>query len=191
MSPNSTLIPARHGTAVKMERGQKLKLINTHGTQVIDTFAFCAHDTTEYLSMQHTRRANLKINPASGDVLYSSHRNPMLTITEDTTGAAHDTLIPACDPASEGHLDNCLENMHTALKGLDITVSLCPQPLNLFLRVTMDLGGNLSIKAPGSRPGDFVVLRAETDIIVVLSACPQDLDDVNGGTPTDVQYELY
>ncbi|WP_263496525.1 urea carboxylase-associated family protein, partial [Mesorhizobium sp. BR1-1-7] len=78
-------------------QGQVVTVINTHGSQVVDTWAFRADDMAEFMSMEHSRGAMLKVNPRAGDTLLSNKRRPMLTILEDTSGGVHDTLIAACD----------------------------------------------------------------------------------------------
>jgi uncharacterized protein YcgI (DUF1989 family) len=95
------LIPARHGLAVPLSAGQTIKIINTHGTQVIDTFAFTISTSSPkeiqtQLSMQHTRASLNRTHPKVGDGLYDNERKQLLTLTEDTCGV-HDTLIAACD----------------------------------------------------------------------------------------------
>ena len=90
-------IPAGHGKAVKLNAGQKVKLINTPGTQVVDTWAYNAYDLGEYMCMASSRVWNKRLNPKTGDVLVTNHRRPILTIVEDTTPGIHDTVMAACD----------------------------------------------------------------------------------------------
>ena len=105
MSVTPTLIPARHGIATTLPAGKTIKVINTHGTQVVDTFAFTlssfppspSSQIISQLSMQHTRASLNKIIPKVGDGLYSNERVKLLTVVEDTTEGVHDTLIAACD----------------------------------------------------------------------------------------------
>lgn len=65
-----------------------------------------------------------------------------------------------------------------------------PDPLNLFMNIAIDHHGGLDIRPPTSQKGQYVTLRAETDLIIVMSSCPQDIDPVNGGMPTDCEYQL-
>ena len=90
-------IPARRGKAAHVARGQHVKVINTHGEQVVDTWAFNRADLAEFMSMEHTRAHSLHIVPRVGDVLRTNRRRPILTLVEDTSGGIHDTLIAACD----------------------------------------------------------------------------------------------
>jgi uncharacterized protein YcgI (DUF1989 family) len=119
-------IPARHGLGLKLLAGQTLKIVNTHGTQVIDTWAFTLSPSGEIqaqMSMQHTRASLQRTIPIVRDSLYSNERKKMLTILEDTCGV-HDTLIAACDRyrylelgAEEGHR-NCADNLVEGLSAL-------------------------------------------------------------------------
>ena len=91
------LIPARGGKAKRLSAGQSIRIINTHGHQVVDTWAFNAGNLQEFLSMEHMRAALDRICPRPGDVLVTNHRRPILTFLEDTSPGVHDTLIAACD----------------------------------------------------------------------------------------------
>ena len=90
-------IPARKGKAVRVRNGQRIKVINTKGQQVVDTWAFNADDLHEFMSMEHSRVAIGHIIPAIGDALVTNRRRPILTLVEDTSGGIHDTLFAACD----------------------------------------------------------------------------------------------
>src|ERR1700733_15129366 len=90
-------IPARRGKAAFVSAGQTVTVINTHGGQVVDTRAFNRPALGEVLSNEHTRAHSLHLVPRPGDVLRTNKRRPILTLTEDTSGGIHDTLIAACD----------------------------------------------------------------------------------------------
>ncbi|KIW99969.1 uncharacterized protein Z518_10897 [Rhinocladiella mackenziei CBS 650.93] len=154
-------IPARSSAAVPVSRSQKLSVINTHGTQVIDFWAFTLPSTTPsdrndtssspstlttYLSMSHTRASTLHLSPLVDDTLVTDRREPMLKLIGDTTPGLHDTLIPACDitryrqlgvPEGEYHA-NCTDNLFAALSR-DTTYTFprdtAPDPLNLFMNI--------------------------------------------------------
>jgi hypothetical protein len=92
------IVPARSGKAVKIREGACVKLINTEGSQVVDTWAFNASDMKEFMSMEHTRVMLGRVNPKCGDDLFSNRRRVLLNIIEDTSPGVHDTLRAACDP---------------------------------------------------------------------------------------------
>lgn len=196
---NTHLIPARSGHALRLDAGQAVRVVNTHGSQVVDTWALSAADTTEQLSMEQTRRMLFKLSPGEGDTLYSNRRNEILVLEEDTAGVPHDTLIAACDKwvyekygLEPGHA-SCQDNFRQALDGLDVDApQTVPNPLNLWMNVPVTDNSAIALEAPLSRPGDFVTLRALIDVIMVFSACPADVLDVNGKdrVPKDVSVEL-
>jgi uncharacterized protein YcgI (DUF1989 family) len=180
-------IPARRGKAAHVARGQDVLVINTHGEQVVDTWAFNRDDLGEFMSMEHTRAHTLGLVPRVGDILRTNRRRPLLTLVEDTSGGVHDTLIAACDRyryaflGVEGHHDNCADNLRAGLAELGLTSSHVPCPLNLFMNIPWKQGGELTFAAPPKpRPGGYVRLRAEMDLVIAFSACPQDILPING-----------
>src|SRR5260370_35618968 len=90
-------IPARRGKAPFVSAGQIVTVINTHGEQGVDTWAFNRADLGEFMSNEHTRAHSLHLVPRPGDVLRTNKRRPILPLTEDTSGGIHDTLIPPCN----------------------------------------------------------------------------------------------
>jgi uncharacterized protein len=189
-------LPARQGIAARLEAGQTIRIINTSGRQVVDTWAFSPEDLDEWLSMEHSRVSLRRLVPQVGDTLLSNHRRPMLCLVEDTTAGHHDTLMAACDARRYellgvvGHHDNCSDNLRSALRAMGVASSIVPCPLNLFMHIPWMPDGSLSFERPTSAPGQYVSLRAETDLIVALSACPQDLIPVNDMRPTDVHFVI-
>lgn len=189
-------LPARRGVAIRLKRGQTIKLINTHGQQVVDTWAFNPDDLSEVMSMEHSRPFWLKLNPRQGDSLVTNKRRKILTLIEDTSPGIHDTLVAACDPTRYeqlgviGHHDSCNENLFLALDAIGLVTPETPSPLNLFMNVPVHQDGRIEFAAPVSEPGQYVALLAEMDAIVVFSACPQDITAVNGMRPRDVHYSV-
>ena len=152
----------------------------------------------EWMSMAHTRIACRKLTPAIGESFVTTLRRPILTLDEDTSPGVHDTLIPCCDAARyrdlgyEGHA-NCADNMAHGLKELGVDPPPPPAPLNIFMNIPVGPTGRLEIVPPVCEPGDYVVLRAEMDCIIALSACPHDVFPVNGAdaTPRDIAYAVF
>src|SRR5262249_19758278 len=191
-------IPARRGRAVRLTKGQSIKIINTHGTQVVDTWAFNADDLGEFLSMEHLRATLERIFPHAGDALVTNRRRPILTFLEDTSPGIHHTLMAACHTYRYGLLgcttyhDNCTDNLSAALRAIGSKAAECPSPLNMWMNIPVEEGGRTLWGEPVSKPGDFVVLRAELDCIVAMSACPQDILPINGAArrPTEAHCQL-
>jgi uncharacterized protein len=191
-------IPARKGKATRLRRGQKIKVINTKGQQVVDTWAFNASDVKEFMSMEHTRVAMGGIIPKIGDALVTNKRRPILTLVEDTSGGIHDTLFAACDRyryellgCKEFH-DNCTDNLVDGLRDIGVTPPETPAPLNLFMNIPVIDGIKTDVRAPVSKPGSYVTLRAEMDCVVAFSACPQDILPINGTAkrPTEAHFQV-
>jgi uncharacterized protein YcgI (DUF1989 family) len=193
-----SLLPGGAGGAVRLARGQSLRIVNTPGQQVVDSWAFHADDLAEFMSMEHLRQVLSRIIPRRGDPLVTNHRRPILTLVEDTSPGIHDTLLAACDRwryqnlGCQGHHDNCRDNLFAALAALGLTPPECPSPLNLWMNTPVVDGVGIDWRPPVSRPGDHVVLRAELDCIVAMSACPQDMVPINGAgmTPTEAHFQL-
>ncbi len=190
-------LPARRGVAARLERGQIVTIINTSGKQVVDTWAFNSDDLDEHLSMEHCRVALCKLIPAVGDALVTNRRRPILSLVEDTTPGAHDTLMAACDArryellGAMGYHDNCADNLRNALQAIGLRSPGTPSPLNLFMNVPWRADGNLTFERPTSEAGQHVSLRAEMALIIVLSACPQDMNPVNDMKSTDVHFRIF
>jgi uncharacterized protein YcgI (DUF1989 family) len=189
-------IPARRGKAVRVQRGQHVKVINTHGTQVVDTWAFNAEALHEFMSMEHTRPHIGHIMPKVGDHLYTNQRRPILTLIEDTSPGIHDTINAACDRyrykflGVEGYHDNCTDNLFAALAELGLTPPEVPSPLNLWMHIPVAADGSIDFKPTMARPGDYVLLRAELPVIMAFSACPQDILPINSTRPVEAHVEI-
>src|SRR5437660_9035926 len=182
----SLTIPARRGAAARVAAGQRVKVINTHGTQVVDTWAFNASDVTEWMSMEASRAWFMKLRAAVGDAFLTNQRRPILTLVEDTSGGAHDTLIASCDApryrllAVEGHHDNCRDNLHAALAALGLTAPSTPSPLNPFMNITWTADGTLAWAEPVATPRSYLVLLAEMAIASASSVSLPDILPSNG-----------
>src|SRR5260370_42338833 len=89
-------IPARSGKALALEKGRAVKLVNTKGSQVVDTWALNRLDTSEYLSVEHTRRMLYRLFPEKGDMLSSHRRTPRRGLEDDTSPGQRDLLLACC-----------------------------------------------------------------------------------------------
>lgn len=189
-------IPARTGKGFSIRRGDLIRIIDLKGQQPVDFWAFTNRDPYEYLSCEHTKPSIEKLFPHQGDAAYTTHRRPIVTLIDDHSPGQHDMQFAACDKwrykelGAKGKHASCADNLHIALKKLGIELPFTPQPWNLFTNFFLNPDGTFTVKAPETRPGDFVVLRAEIDSAVVVSACPQDMNDTCGGNPTDIQVDI-
>lgn len=187
----------RPGTAlpVEVKAGQLLQILDVDGKQVADFVAFNLADANEFLSTAVTRSATSSLIPLQGMTLYSNRRRPMFEVVDDTVGR-HDMLYAACDPIRYDLLGapdhaNCRTSLTDALKPYGANFDHLPDPINWFMYVTIKQRGELEIREPLAEKNDFVVLKALMDVVVAVSACPQDLVPTNGGKPTDIMLRVY
>ncbi|MBP2216940.1 DUF1989 domain-containing protein [Arthrobacter sp. CAN_C5] len=190
------LIPARHARAIRMKRGQEVTITDVAGGQVGDVFAFAADDITEYHSASHTRTGISRLFPHVGEQFLTNKRRPILALVADTSpSGTHDMLIAACDAqryAELGHPGHrsCAANLQAALSGAGLEMPSVPQPINVFMRIPADTAGDLSWLPADTKAGDHIIFKALMDCVLVVSACPQDLTDINNGTPTELHLSV-
>jgi hypothetical protein len=196
--PTRHHLPARRSIAFEVPKDTLIRVINTEGRQVVDTWAFNAKDMAEFMSMEHARVHMGRVNPVAGSTLLTNRRKPILTMIEDTSGGVHDTLLAACDEhryrmlGAKGYHDNCTDNLNMALNELGYASPEIPSPLNLFQNSSIKPDGALIIEPPIAPPGSHVTLSTGMDCIIVFSACPQDMAPTNGAdmTPKPVDIEI-
>jgi uncharacterized protein YcgI (DUF1989 family) len=189
------VVPAGEGRAVTLRAGQHVRVVDVEGGQVGDVFAFAADDPAEHLSASHTRTHTSRLFPRIGEAFLTDRRRPILTLVADTSPGSHDMLIAACDPErylALGATDHasCAENLRTALSQRGMRVDVIPQPVNVFMSIPVGASGELSWLPAATRPGDAVTFAAAMDCVFVLSACPQDLNTINGERPTALEIEI-
>jgi len=188
------ILDATRGTAVALQQGQVLSITNLQGNQVVDAWAVMQSDPFEYASMEHTRSVNSNLYFELNMSVVSIYRQPMFTLVGDTTPGRHDTLLCPCNAAIYRELGctdyhrSCTDNFHEALAERGISLPFTPASLNLFMNVPITQAGELDRVPPRSVAGDVLQLRAEADIYLVLSACPQDITPINGASrqPADI-----
>jgi len=178
-----------------VRRGDHVRVIDVEGGQVGDLFAFAAADPGEHLSASHTRTSTSRLFPLIGEQFVTTRRRPILTLVADTSPGIHDMLIAACDPARYRTLGvarhaSCADNLRNALAQMGLAVDVVPQPVNLFMNIPVRGDGELGWLSAVSRPGDAVTFEAATDCVVVVSACPMDLNAINGAHPTPLAIEV-
>ncbi len=179
------LVPAAEGRGVRVKEGQLLDVVDVEGQQVGDLVAWFADDPTEYMSPTHTVSCNASILLKTGSQLFSNHRNPVFTIVRDDV-EKHDIIVPCCDYErffrDYGLTDHrhCLGNLEQARDLLGVEYDLQgEQAWNVFMhnRVTDD--GDVVTDPAAHSAGATITLKAHRDLVVLLSACPQDLTPCN------------
>ena len=181
------------GAGLIVKRGQRLEIVDPCGEQVSDLVSFSESDPREWLSSGRTIDYANTIYVTAGHVLYSNRSRPMWTMIEDTVGR-HDFLLTPCSPDTftilyhtTGHHPSCFENLVRGLAPFGIAPDAIPTTLNVFMNVDVLPSGALRILPPRSRPGDRVVLRAEMDLIVGVTACSAELSNNGRFKPIDVR----
>lgn len=190
------MVPAREARAVHHATGDRVRLVDLEGRQVGDVFCFAAEDPSEHLSAAHTRAQLGRLFPAIGEAFVTDRRRPILALVGDTSPGVHDMLIAACDPERyqahgvEGWHASCAENMHHALSEMGVQATIVPQPVNVFMHISIEEDGGLRWLPAPTEPGDGVTFQAAMDCVLVVSACPQDVVGINGDEPTALALDL-
>ena len=179
-----------------VERGQILRIVDLEGNQAVDTLFYSARDTSERYSATDTIVGQRNIYLTTGTTLLSNLRNPMLTIVADTCGR-HDTLGGACAQESnqvryaieKRHMHACRNSFLLAISDTkwnhskrDVTANI-----NFFMNVPVTPEGKLTFEDGISDPLKYVEMRAEMDVICVISNCPQLNNPCNAYNPTPIQ----
>ncbi len=175
------IVPSREGRAIKVLRGQTIRITTPKGAQAADFFAYNAENVGEWLSANHTWVTTFCVRPRAGDEFLSRFRRPMLRFAEDGAEGVHDMMIAACDQfryeffGHKGPHASCSENLCVAMRRLGHQVDVIPQPINFFTHTRVESDGRFLSPPNPVKPGAFVVLEALIDVICVVSSCPFDL----------------
>jgi uncharacterized protein YcgI (DUF1989 family) len=191
--PSHAHLAPQTGTAFVVHRGEQVKIIDPTGEQVSDLMSFAHDDPHEWLSSGRTIDYANTIYLTTGHTLYSNRSRPMWTVLEDTVGR-HDFLLTPCSPETfsiiyktTGHHPSCFENLATSLAPFGIAPDGIPTTFNVFMNVVVLPTGELQILPPRSRAGDYLLLRAEMDLIVGVTACSAELSNNGSFKPIDVE----
>lgn len=194
-SAQDVVIPARSARALVVPRGTTLEIVDLEGQQVADLVAFRSDDRNEWLSTSHTRGSLQSLRLRVGSNLVSNARRPLFRIVVDDVGT-HDLLFAMCDEARYrvdygiSEHANCRDNLTVALSPWSVESWRIPDPVNVFQNSPVDSEGGISSAVPRSRAGDRLVLEALDDLVVGVSACPQDQNPCNGWNPTPILLRL-
>jgi uncharacterized protein YcgI (DUF1989 family) len=190
------VIPAREFSAFTMERGQVLRFVDIEGKQVPDMVCFNQHDLTEALNLGNSLQLNYRREFEKGNLLWSVDCNPMMTITDYSNGFSY-AYGPMCSEEMNrirygvAGTRNCRDNFAMALADWNFGRRNIPNAFVPFMRVEFDEKGRFEILEPTTQPGDYYDLRAEMDLLIGVSNCPQDLNPCNGVEPTPMGIIIY
>jgi len=191
-------IPAGAPWSAFIRKGQRLRIVDTHGQQAVDTLFYRADDTQERYSGQDTLRAQGSAYVGVGTRIMSNEGRTMLRVVADSCGL-HDTSAGACSCESNtvrfGHhtkyLHACRENFLVAAAKHGLSKRDIVPNLNFFMNVPIDVSGNFTVVDGVSKPGDYVELVAEMDVLCLISNCPQINNPCNGFFPTPIQVVIF
>ena len=193
---SDTLVPARAPYSATLRKGQVMKIIDLESQQAVDALFYNAEDPSERYSAQDTLAAqeSRKFYLETGSVLRSNEGRAMMTIIADTCGF-HDTCAGACSCESNtvrfGHetrfMHACRENFLTELAKYGMGKRDLVSNVNFFMNVPIRPNGELTVDDGVSEPGGYVELRAEMDVLVLISNCPQVNNPCNGFRPTPIR----
>ncbi len=174
-------LPAGQGWTHELTAGDVFRIVDLEGNQAVDTLFFNRRATDERYSATETIRRQGNIYLSTGTALYSSEGRALLTIVADTCGR-HDTLGGACSAESnqvryalgKKYMHNCRDSFLLALArhGHGMNKRDLPQNINFFMNVPVTPGGKLAFADGVSAPGRYVEMRAEMDVLVLISELP-------------------
>ncbi len=215
MSTAATLVPSHRGPATaayrhvilagdpwihEIRRGQYFRIVDLHGNQAVDTLFYNAQDYSDRYSAQDTIREQGNLYLTTGTKLMSAAGNVLLTIVADTCGR-HDTLGGACANESnmvryaieKRHMHACRSSFLKAITewGHGMTKRDIPANINFFMNVPVTPEGRLTFEDGISEPGKYVELRAEMDVLALISNCPQLNNPCNAYNPTPVEVLIW
>ena len=183
-----------------VKRGQTLRILDLEGNQAVDTLFYSADDAAERYSAADTIARNGRLYLGAGSTLFSSEGRTMLTIVADTCGR-HDTLGGACSAESnttryaldKRTMHSCRDSFMWALCHCSAAAALrmgkrdIAPNINFFMNVPVTPDGQLQFADGISAPGKYVELRAEMDVVVLISNCPQLNNPCNAYNPTPIR----
>ena len=192
----SFTIQPQSGIACKVNAGEFIKIIDIEGRQSGDLFAVSQSDHSEYLSAGVTLDSNRNFYIKESDFLYSNKYNPLLQITEDTV-KKHDLIHPTCSQRMyEAQYDvkeehpSCHKNIQRTLKEFGVAYPVLLTVFNFFMHTEVGSDGSITVKPPVSKPGDYIILKACTDLIVSVTACSVTQSSCNGFSARPLQVEI-
>ena len=194
------IVPAGEHWLHTIRRGQTFRILDLEGNQAVDTLFYNAHDPTERYSAVDTVRHQRNLYLTTGTRLMSTDGNAMLTITADTCGR-HDTLGGACAAESntvryaleKRHMHSCRDSFVQALVHADAGMSKrdITHNINFFMNVPVTPDGKLTFADGISGFGKYVEMRAEMDVVCLISNCPQLNNPCNAYNPTPIQVFIW
>ena len=194
-------VDAATARAYRVAAGDYIQILDVDGRQCSDFLAFdaAALEAGEVVELDavttRTLMGSTAPTPGLHSKFFDARQRPMVEVVRDTVGR-HDTFMLACsaryyeDMGYPGHV-NCTDNFNRVLAPFGIRERAGWPAINFFYNTFVTSNGVIGMDEPWSRPGDYVLLRAMTDLLCASSSCSDDIDPANGWTPTDIQVRVY
>lgn len=186
-------IAPRTAKVFQLKKNSFLKVICPLGEQVSDLVCFNLDDLSEHLSNGKTFDYAETIRLTTGNTIFSQRSQPMLTIVEDSVGV-HDFLLAPCCQYTMSHFYNitkkvptCLDNLSGVLRPYGLQTNEIPTAFNIFMNVQVSQEHQLSVLPPVAKAGDFIIFRAEMDLLIAMTACSAKLSNNQSFKPIDYQ----
>lgn len=191
-------LQAKGHMALELDQGQILRVEDIEGEQCSDIVFYNRHNFDERYSPANTVNLNKHIYLGLGCSLYSTWANKLMTITADTVGR-HDCICGSCSPELNRMRygdkaigkRTCRENLEDALAPYGLGATDIPYSFNNFMNFSVAESGEISYGVTVSKPGDYIDLRADMDVLIGISNCPQELNEANGFNPTALRVAVF
>ncbi len=191
-----TIVPACTPWSARIKKGDMLRLIDLEGQQAIDFLCYNGENTAERYSATNTIKLNKNIFIGEGTVLWSDHARKMMTVINDTCGK-HDTIYGCCSIELDQvrynvtKTQSCRSNFAAELGKYGMGEKDITANANFFMYAPVGGDGHIAIADGLSKPGDYVDIRADMEMLVVISNCPERDNPAAGGEPTPVRAIVY
>lgn len=188
------VVPPYQGASIEVRCGEAVRIVDVAGMQIGDVIIVSLEHPREAFSQAATRLIENRMRISEGATLYSNRGRPMVRIEYDPVGA-HDIVGYPCD---QGRYEqdfftpdhpSCRSNLHKLLSPYGYSIDDVHDPFNIFMDTRIYEGRRTVTEVPMSRAGDSAILRALVDVLVAVSACPQDLYPANGYDITELRLE--
>ena len=192
---SSDIIPPGGRWSKRLETGDRLRIVDTHGQQAVDFLCFAADAPHDRYNAANTLKLARTIYIGAGVTLYSELARPLLRMVEDTCGR-HDTLAGCCSAEMNelryGVKDtkSCRANFIAAYADWGMSAADIVANVNFFMNVPVAEDGSVAIAEGLSKPGDYVELIAERPVVAMLSNCPQENNACSGWGPTPIEVRV-
>lgn len=190
------IIPAKEYSAFRLSKGETLRFVDIEGQQVPDLVCFNADDISEEINLGNSLLLNNRREFIEGDRLFSVACNPMMAIAGYSNSVSY-AYGPMCSEELNRirygvpNTRNCRDNFAMALEKWNLDRRRIPNAFVPFMNVGVNEAGTFEIREPTSEPGDFYDLRAEMDLLVAVSNCPQERNPCNAYNPTSMGILIY